>query len=97
MEQNVWSDKSIDNIIRNEYVLVSLYADDRTKLPESERYVSERNGEEVTTYGGKVRDFQISRFGKLAQPLYVLMSPDEELLAHPIGYSYAKNVNNYIN
>lgn len=80
MEQNVWSDIEIDNLIRNEYVLVSLYADDRTELPESERYISKRNGEEVTTYGGKVRDFQISKYGKLAQPLYVLVDHNEDKL-----------------
>ena len=93
MEQNVWSDKSIDNIIRNEYVLVSLYADDRTKLPESERYVSKRNGEEITTYGGKVRDFQISRFGKLAQPLYVLVDHEENKLVPVKGFDL--NRDNY--
>ena len=80
MEQNVWSDMEIDNLIRNEYVLVSLYADDRTELPESERYISKRNGEEVKTYGGKVRDFQISKYGKLAQPLYVLVDHNENKL-----------------
>tara|TARA_B110000211_G_C14058629_1_gene544529 strand:+ start:110 stop:2080 length:1971 start_codon:yes stop_codon:yes gene_type:complete len=86
MEQNVWSDQSIDNLIRNEYILVSLYADDRTELPESERYISKRNGEEVTTYGGKVRDFQISTFGKLAQPLYVLVDHDENKLVPVKGF-----------
>jgi len=86
MEQNVWSDNSIDNLIRNEYILVSLYADDRTKLPESERFISKRNGQEVTTYGGKVRDFQISRFGKLAQPLYVLIDHEENKLVPVKGF-----------
>ena len=86
MEQNVWSDNSIDNLIRNEYILVSLYADDRTKLPESERFISKRNGQEVKTYGGKVRDFQISRFGKLAQPLYVLIDHEENKLVPVKGF-----------
>lgn len=95
MEQNVWSDKGIDQIIRNDYILVSLYSDDRTELPENEKYVSKRTGETVETYGGKVRDFQIEKYGKLTMPFYVLVDHNEKKLvptrAYDIDVSAYKN------
>jgi thiol:disulfide interchange protein DsbD len=95
MEQNVWGDKAIDNLIRNEYILVSLYADDRTELTEGDKYISKRNGEEITTLGGKVRDFQISTFGKLAMPLYVLVDHEENKLVPVKGFDL--NIDSYQN
>lgn len=86
MEQNVWSDKAIDKMIRNDYVLVSLYSDDRTELPENEKYISKRTGETVETYGGKVRDFQIEKYGKLAMPFYVLVDHNEKKLVPTRDY-----------
>ena len=86
MEQNVWSDAKIDSIIRNEYVLVSLYVDDRKELPKEKQYISNRNGQEITTYGGKWRDMEIERYQELTQPLYVLLNHEEELLVSKRSY-----------
>lgn len=93
MEQNVWSDSYIDSLIRNEYVLVSLYVDDRKDLPEDKIYNSTRNGQKITTYGGKWRDMEIERYQELTQPLYVLLNHDEELLVPK--RSYDLNVKEY--
>lgn len=93
MEQNVWSDKSIDSLIRNEYVLVSLYVDDRNELPNDKVYISSRNGEQIITYGGKWRDMEIERYQELTQPLYVLLDHKEELLMPK--RSYDLNIKSY--
>ena len=51
----------------------------------------------IKTIGNKWSTLQSLTFANNTQPLYVLMTPNEELLGNPIGYSYAKSVTNYIN
>jgi thiol:disulfide interchange protein DsbD len=87
MEENVWTVPEIDAIIRNEYVLISLYVDDEyNQLPENKQYTSKVSGEKITTYGAKWKDLQIERFQELSQPLYVLLHHDETVLQKPIAY-----------
>lgn len=87
MEENVWSLPEIDAIIRNEYVLISLYVDDEyNDLPKDKQYISKISGKKITTYGAKWKDFQIERFQELSQPLYVLLNTDETMLQKPIAY-----------
>ncbi|MBN1987142.1 MAG: thioredoxin family protein, partial [Prolixibacteraceae bacterium] len=86
MEDNVWSDKMVLNILRNDYVLISLYVDDKTRLPENEQYVSETTNRKVKTIGNKWSDFQTTHFKTNAQPFYVLLDHNGQMLAQPKGY-----------
>ncbi|MFD2514683.1 cytochrome c biogenesis protein CcdA [Pontibacter locisalis] len=94
MEQNVWSDPEVLKRLREDYVVVALYVDDRTKLPESEWYTSTYDGKEKTTIGKKYADYQITKFNVNAQPYYVLMDAQENVLVKPIAYDL--NVNNFV-
>lgn len=72
MENNVWSDERIMSILNNDVVLISLYVDDKRKLPEAERYVSKVTGDEIETIGDKWTEFMIGTYKTNTQPLYVL-------------------------
>jgi thiol:disulfide interchange protein DsbD len=86
MEANVWSDPRVLKRLREDYLVVALYVDDKTKLPESEWVKSEYDGKLKKSVGKKYADFQISRFNVNAQPYYVLLDHDGELLAKPRAY-----------
>jgi thiol:disulfide interchange protein DsbD len=87
MEDNVWSDKNVLSLLRNDYVLISLYVDDKTTLPEKEQYVSEITNRKVKTIGNKWSDFQTTHFRANAQPFYVLLDLNGKMLAKPKGYN----------
>ena len=86
MEERVWSEPQILEVLKNDVVLVSLYVDDKRKLPESEQYVSETTGKEIESIGNKWSDFQITRYKANAQPYYVLIDHNEEKLIAPSAY-----------
>ena len=83
MEANVWSDPRVLEKLKNEFVIVALYVDDKTALPESEWITSNYDQKVKKTIGKKFADFQISRFGVNAQPYYVLLDHDQQLLTSP--------------
>jgi thiol:disulfide interchange protein DsbD len=87
MEENVWSDPKVLSILNNDYVLVSLYVDDPTELPDSLQYTSKTTGQKVETYGDKWSDMETQRFKSNTQPLYVLMNDDDTPIAEPRGYT----------
>jgi thiol:disulfide interchange protein DsbD len=72
MENTVWSDKRVLQILRNEVVLISLYVDEDIDLPKSEQFISKTTGSEIITVGDKWTDFMISKYKTNTQPLYVL-------------------------
>lgn len=72
MENNVWSDPKILQILKNEVVLISLYVDEDIALPKSEHYISKITGAEIETVGDKWTEFMISKYKTNTQPLYVL-------------------------
>jgi thiol:disulfide interchange protein DsbD len=78
MEEYVWSDPAVLAILKNDYVVVALYCDDKTELPASAWYVSKVDGQDKKTLGDQNLDFQISRFNSNAQPHYVLLDPRKE-------------------
>ncbi len=88
MEADVWSDTRVLDIIRNKYILIQLYVDDKTELPEDEQYVSDFSGKRVISIGNKWSDFQASRFNSNSQPFYVLLNSEGEMLADPNGAEY---------
>ncbi|WP_425389758.1 thioredoxin family protein [Ekhidna sp.] len=87
MEQRVWSDPAVLKRLSEDFVLVALYVDDRTKLPESEWYTSSYDGKTKKTIGQQNADFQINRFNNNAQPFYVILNDDEEMLIAPRAYN----------
>jgi thiol:disulfide interchange protein len=94
MEQNVWSDPRVLQRLQNDYIVVALYVDERTKLPESEWITSTFDGKVKNTVGRKNADFQISRFNVNSQPFYVLLGNNEEQLTAPYGYN--TNIDDFI-
>lgn len=87
MEANVWSDQEVLKILKNEVVLISLFGDERTKLPEDEQYISKETGNKIATVGQKWSEFQRQRYGTNARPYYVLMDHEEKILNEPVAYT----------
>jgi thiol:disulfide interchange protein DsbD len=86
MEAVVWSDPAVLERLKNDFVIVALYVDDKTPLPESEWITSRYDGKVKKTIGKKNADLQIANLDNNAQPFYVLLGPDERVLAWPYGY-----------
>ena len=76
MEEQVWSDPRVLSILRNEVVLISLYVDEREKLPAVEQYKSPVTGKKIRTVGNKWSEFQIKHFKSNSQPQYILLGHD---------------------
>lgn len=94
MEQNVWSDPAVLKRLKEDFVIVAIYVDDKTELPESEWYTSTFDGKVKKTIGKQNFDFQIVKFNGNAQPYYVLLDNDEQPLVAP--KSYVPNVDDFI-
>ncbi|WP_299819916.1 thioredoxin family protein [uncultured Pontibacter sp.] len=94
MEANVWSDPAVLQRLREDYVILALYVDDKTELAASEKYISDYDGKEKATIGKKYADYQITKFNVNAQPYYVLMDENENVLVKPTAYDL--NVNNFV-
>jgi len=95
MEENVWSKDKVLSLLNNDVVLVSLFVDERTKLPEDEQYISEYSGKKVTTVGQKWTELETFVYKNNSQPLYVLIDHDENKLNEPVGYT--PDVDEYYN
>lgn len=95
MEARVWSDPKVLERLRNDYIVVALYVDEKTELPEPEWYESSYDNKIKKTIGKQNVDFQITRFNNNAQPYYVLLNTDETVLAEPKAYDL--DVQNFIN
>ena len=90
MENSVWSDPEVLKMLRDEYVIVALYVDDKTSLNEEDYWTSPKNGRVKTTIGSKNIDFQETQFNANAQPFYVLLDNDGDMLMIPRSYSKDK-------
>ncbi|MEM9142454.1 MAG: cytochrome c biogenesis protein CcdA [Bacteroidota bacterium] len=83
MEENVWSRPEIYTLLKTDFVLISLYVDDRKPLPEEKKFNFEYESgkvKEISTIGRKWGTFQDVNFNAASQPYYVLMSPNLEIL-----------------
>ena len=90
MEENVWIDSEVFETLKNEYILISLYVDDRNALPKEEQFNYQKiDGgiKEIVTIGDKWATFQTVNFKNNSQPYYVLLDADLNLLNKPVGYT----------
>ena len=94
MEAVVWSDPLVLQRLQNDFVVVALYVDDKTELPETEWYTSNYDNKIKKTIGSQNADLQITNLDNNAQPFYVLVGTDERVLAWPLGYE--RNVNDFV-
>ena len=94
VENKVWSDPEVLKRLREEFVIIALYLDDPTELPEAQWYTSEIDGRIKKTIGTQNVDFEISRYKTNAMPYYVLMDTDESNLIDPMGFT--SNVKEYL-
>ncbi|WP_306551976.1 thioredoxin family protein [Daejeonella sp.] len=94
MEASVWPDKEVLRRLREDYVLISLYVDDKTELSQEEKYNSAFSGKKVSSIGQKWSDFQASKFGTNSQPYYVIADHTGTVLVAPQAFNL--DVNNYI-
>ena len=84
MEQHVWPDEAVRKLLLEEFVMVSLYADDATKLDST---IVTPEGRKLRTVGDWVKDYEGRNYKVIAQPYYVLMDHNEEELNTPIPYT----------
>jgi thiol:disulfide interchange protein len=95
MEARVWSDPEVLRRLKNDFIMVALYVDDKTDLPENEWYTSTYDGKVKKTIGRQNADFQITRYNNNAQPFYVILDDKENMLAPPKAYDL--NVDDFVN
>lgn len=90
MEENVWPKEDVRNLIKKDFILVSLYVDDKKSLPDSEQFLfttSDGSKKKIVTVGDKFATLQSENFKNASQPLYAIISPDEKLMNYPVGYT----------
>jgi thiol:disulfide interchange protein DsbD len=90
MEENVWTDNEVKRLMQDSFVVVSLYVDERKRLPASQQMVfttkdhAEKN---IITVGDKWATFQSENFNSVQQPQYAVISPEEKILTYTKGYT----------
>ncbi|MDB5285579.1 MAG: hypothetical protein JWR05_528 [Mucilaginibacter sp.] len=94
MEQNVFPVPEVLKKLQNEFVMLQLVIDDKTDLPENEKYTSTVTGKKITTLGAKWLDREISKYNSNAQPFYVIINEKGETLVPPQGANF--DVNEFI-
>jgi thiol:disulfide interchange protein len=90
MEENVWPKPAVETLINDDYILVSLYVDDRKPLPDDQQFLfttSDGSKKAIRTIGDRFATMQSENFHNASQPYYVLISPDQKLLTKPVAYT----------
>lgn len=95
-EEHIWIADPVWEKIDQDFVLISLYVDDREAIND-DILISKKTKKKIRTIGKKWADFQIVNFEQNSQPLYVMMTPEEKVLAAPRGYETGvSGYNNYL-
>jgi len=94
MEARVWSDKTVLDMLSNDFEIVALYVDDKTKIPEDQQPLSSQ-GKKLKDVGRVNSDIALSRFGVNSQPNYFILDADGNILKGPRAYNL--DVQEYIN
>jgi hypothetical protein len=90
MEENIWTDQNVARLMKDSFIVVSLYVDERKKLPATEQIVyktKKRDDKEIITVGDKWATFQAENFNAVAQPQYAIISPSEIALTKTKTYT----------
>ena len=90
MEENVWTDETVTDLMKNRFVVVSLYVDERRVLPAADQVeYTTKNGvkKKIVTVGDKWATFQSENFNKVSQPQYAIVSPAEKILTKTKSYT----------
>ena len=95
MEENIWVNEEVKSLMKNDFIVVSLYVDERKNLPVTEQfeYITPAKGKkpeskkQIITVGDKWSTFQSENFFAVAQPQYAIISPDEKALTKTKGYT----------
>ncbi|MGL4519355.1 MAG: protein-disulfide reductase DsbD family protein [Phocaeicola sp.] len=95
MEASVWTDDKVSRLINDDYILITLYVDDKTPLPEHIKIMENDKERTLRTVGDRWSYLQRIKFGANAQPFYVLLDNEGNPLNK--SYSFDEDVNNYIN
>lgn len=94
MEARVWPEPEVLSRLQQDFVLLALYVDDKTELPENKWYTSTYDNKVKKTIGKQNADYQITKFNNNAQPFYVILSPEGEVLTDATAYDL--NVDNFV-
>ncbi|GAB4015191.1 protein-disulfide reductase DsbD family protein [Spirosoma koreense] len=94
MEARVWSDPAVLSRLQNDFVVLALYVDDKTELPEADWYTSSYDQKVKKTIGAQNADLQITKYNNNAQPHYCLVKSDGSLLVPPKNYD--RDVANFV-
>jgi thiol:disulfide interchange protein DsbD len=94
MEAEVWANPEVLRKIKEDFVLISLYVDESTELPDNEQYTN-KAGEKIVTVGDKNKDYEIAKFGFNAQPLYMFLDLNGNPLSD-IKYGYDSDVQKFL-
>ncbi len=91
MEENVWTQPEVYNYIKENFILVSLYVDDKEKLPAEQRILNytTKSGDkkDIISIGDKWATFETENFNQTTQPLYAILNTKEVLMNNPVGYT----------
>ena len=90
MEENVWTNNEVKKLMRDSFVLVSLYVDERRLLPATQQMVyttKDHASKNIVTVGDKWATFQSENFNSVQQPQYAILNPEEKTLTYTKGYT----------
>ena len=93
---NVWSDPKVLEKLKSEFIIIALYTDDRTKLPEEEWVTSLVDGKIKKTMGKRNIDFEITKFKSNALPLYAILNTSGEVISTNEYFTYNLNIEEFI-
>lgn len=99
IEENVWTVPEVREYIKQNYILVSLYVDDRQNLPIDQRITyTTKDGQKkkIKDVGDKWSTFQAENFSQVSQPLYVVLDTKQRLVTYPVGYDFAHDWKDYL-
>jgi thiol:disulfide interchange protein len=96
MEEQVWIKPDILKSLKEDFIIASLYVDDKRELPKDRQYVSTYDNKLKTTIGAKNMDFQISKYNSNAQPYYILVNADGEMITDPVAYTSYENFKKFL-
>jgi thioredoxin-related protein len=96
MEEQVWVKPDILKSLKEDFVIASLYVDDKKELPKERHYVSSYDNKLKTTIGAKNMDYQISKYNSNAQPYYIIVNSDGEMIVDPVAYTSYENFKEFL-